>query len=443
MTTRFVAFGCWNENCCEPETAVYKVLNSIKEEQGMHGPFNFSLVLGDNYYPKKDKDSGNKLAKIDQLSDSFQLLTTSLFGDEAREAAGAAAGAARAAAAGAEEEARVEAPTGTSALEKVPEREKEIFLLLGNHDVEQTIEVNNPNQGCYVTIFEKTFAQAFNSFPTPNKIFFPPLELVMFKQFGTHTLIIMIDTNIYSGENLDCYSNFLNSTNREELQRLQLDTISDRLQGARFQNIIVCGHNPLIGFKNQLVKTDKTTGKSKPKGGLDICNSQLYELMLSLKSHGQYFYYLCADIHNFQQGIVTISKSSETSETSEMQISQYIVGIGGTHLDDDYDEAFNPSFSIKNQEKLKTGINTAEVQVSDSLLLHYHVLRHFSDYGYLIGEINDNDLLFHVTTIIEQSRGGKRSKRKSKRNGKSTKRNNKRTKRNNKRTKRNNKHSKK
>ena len=422
MTTRFVAFGCWNENCCDTSTPVYQVLNAIHHEADL----NFSLVLGDNYYPKKDKASSNKFANIDQLSESFQLLAKSLFGEAASEASLAASEEAREVSLAARE-ASLAVAREVSLAALPEEREgKEIFLLLGNHDVEQTFEVNNPSLGCYVTIFEKKFAEAFNRLSPKNKILFPPPELVMFKQIGTHTLIIMIDTNIYSGENLDCYSNLLTSTNVQELQELQATTISNHLsEKARLKNIIVCGHNPLIGFKNQSVKTDKTTGTSKVKGGLDICAPQLYELMLSLQTHGENFYYLCADIHNFQEGNVTIMRG----ESDQMQIHQYIVGIGGTELDADYDEGYNPGFSKENQTK-RSGILTADVEVMESLSLKYNIVGHFSEFGYLVGEIHENGLiefLPKIPSLLETSRGGKRrkrkSKRKSKRNGKRTKRN--------------------
>jgi len=430
--TRFVAFGCWNEDCCKPSTSVYKVLNAIKEEQDKTGPFNFSIVLGDNYYPDKKKVIINgkekkvKTTNINNLSESFQLLTTSLFGEGSVQAAASAAREASAQEEGVAEEEVAE--------EEEVIAEKEIFLLLGNHDVEKTIELTNQEPGCYVTLFEKTFAQAFNRESQQNKIHFPKSKLVMFKEIGTHTLIIMIDTNIYSGENLVCYS-YLGHGHTEEsikkLQESQLLQVHEILRERRFKNIIVCGHNPLIGFKNQVVK------EGKSKGGLDICSEELYKFMFSLKQNGENFYYLCADIHNYQQGDVTITDLiSEINE--EMLIHQYIVGIGGTELDDDYDEAYNPKFPEPNPQ---VNQRTLEATISVSGLLNfnlkYKIQEHFSEFGYLVVTIDDDnsDVSFQVKHVpIQQviaSLGGKHTKRRNKQ----TKRRNKQTKRRNKRTK--------
>ncbi len=50
--TKFVTFGCWNEDCCGEDTAVVRVLNKINDEDS---DASFFIVTGDNYYPKKDK----------------------------------------------------------------------------------------------------------------------------------------------------------------------------------------------------------------------------------------------------------------------------------------------------------------------------------------------------------------------------------------------------
>jgi hypothetical protein len=45
------------------------------------------------------------------------------------------------------------------------------------------------------------------------------------------------------------------------------------------------------------------------------------------------YYYLCSDLHLYQKGIIEVEVTSEEPK-STMTIQQYIVGTGGTKLDD-------------------------------------------------------------------------------------------------------------
>ena len=40
MAIKFITFGCWNENCCNPDTPVVKVLDAVSKERGI----NFFIV---------------------------------------------------------------------------------------------------------------------------------------------------------------------------------------------------------------------------------------------------------------------------------------------------------------------------------------------------------------------------------------------------------------
>jgi hypothetical protein len=346
MATKFITFGCWNENCCDTDTPVVKVLDAVSKEKEI----DFFIVNGDNYYPKKEDD--NKIINKDQLKDSFSMLKDKL--------------------------------------------SSHIYLLLGNHDVEQI------DDKCEITHFEKNFAQN-------NNISFPGPDLVMFKEVNKDTLIIMIDTNIYTGEDITCYGIIVPELQKlpeltelqklQELQERQKSVISNYLSyNKQFKNIIICGHNPLIGFKNQKIQEKVKSGKKeiKIKGGVDICNVELYSLLFDvIQPHGIKFYYLCADIHNYQRGVVTITKNGE-----KMNIEQYIVGIGGAHLDDDYNEKYNPTYSA-GEEKLKPYIkNSGIIYIKDGISLEYTISSHFSDYGYLIVEVNnENELSFEIKNL--------------------------------------------
>jgi len=355
--TKFVTFGCWNEDCCDKDTPVFKVLNKINNEDS---DANFFIVTGDNYYPKKDKKNGKKVTDKTQLSTSFRLLRKKLLRKE----------------------------------------DKELFLLLGNHDVEKTIQEGEGEReeeaNCYVTKREILFAETSLK---KKRINFPK-ELVMFKKIGEHTLIIMIDTNIYSGEDLTCYEwierreGEIMEDFRTKLQDLQQEKIVNILQKEKYKNIIVCGHNPLIGFKNQKVKDEN----GKIKGGIDTCHEKLYELLFSLQEHGESFYYLCADIHNYQRGTVIIRSGPGTEK---MEINQHIVGIGGTELDENYNEGYNPAF--KKKDDVQIGIVEASIQIG-KYNINYTIQEHFSEHGYLVVKIRDIDhsVIFEIKTIEEE-----------------------------------------
>ena len=46
------------------------------------------------------------------------------------------------------------------------------------------------------------------------------------------------------------------------------------------------------------------------------------------------YYYLCADLHLYQAGTIIITNTRDDTSKNKMLIHQYIVGTGGTKLDD-------------------------------------------------------------------------------------------------------------
>ena len=159
----FINFGCWNnmnnlkKNTENKESPVLiDIIDEIEKEQEI----DFFIINGDNYYKKKEKkdkkDKSEKKEKKDksetdidqsQLREGFELLKKMVKG-------------------------------------------RELYLLLGNHDIKYI------NGKCETSILEKEIA-------TTDEYNFPN-NLTMFKEID-NTLIIMIDTNIYDGENPQCY----------------------------------------------------------------------------------------------------------------------------------------------------------------------------------------------------------------------------------------------
>jgi hypothetical protein len=338
---KFITFGCWNKRGCVQDSPVRKVTDALTKNNDIE----FFIVNGDNYYQDKTKDT--KIVNNNDLLNGLKCLNRST--------------------------------------------ENDIFLLLGNHDLEIT------NTTCETLLLEKAFTEGVNSQAKREKIHIPT-ELVMFKEVG-NTLIIMIDSNLYADENPHCFKILQNNLKEEflampmesQLQFLkqqQQTTINNYLTDKTYKNLIVCAHHPLIGFKNQVVKKETKNGKlkEKVKGGLDIYNVEMYRLMLSLKSHGNKFYYMCADIHNYQEGMVSIEDNGE----SLMTFQQYIVGTGGADLDDDYNEKYSPYYGLENYTETNS-ILTTNIQIKEKLALTYSVKKHWSNNGFIIVSIDAGD----------------------------------------------------
>uniref|UniRef100_A0A6C0I957 Calcineurin-like phosphoesterase domain-containing protein n=1 Tax=viral metagenome TaxID=1070528 RepID=A0A6C0I957_9ZZZZ len=300
---RIINFGCWNQDATyttdeDKNPDFPRVIESIVEQNG-----NIIIVNGDNYYqPEENKE---KFVIPSQITAGLDILY--------------------------------------SATQKSTPPPEIIYLLTGNHDLEKTRPVSNTSSSepiCETILIEKRFADGKNiTLPT---------ELVMFKivdMGASKTLIIMIDTNMYADENLECYDELFtvkmtNTSSREsiiaELQQRQINVINEymRLNPGPYSNVICCGHHPLACFKKQ--KKVEKEGKIKIKGGFEAYSDAFYSLFWNnIKQFGNEitrYYYLCSDYHSYQEGTIIIDVGS-----SIMTIQQYIVGTGGTDLDEPYD----------------------------------------------------------------------------------------------------------
>ena len=120
------------------------------------------------------------------------------------------------------------------------------------------------------------------------------------------------------------------------------------------------------------------------------------------KNKGTRYHYLCADLHLYQEGVVTIDV---------MEINQYIVGTGGAELDDEI-----PDDWTKHHEK--NGVT-------------YDMKKNQRNFGYLECEYKSSKWNFKFVPVDVQGtpetktvdEGSRKSKSKSKRKRK-TKRNN-------------------
>jgi hypothetical protein len=299
---RLAIFGCWN-NKKEDYNILNKVMLSLQEYIVQNHP-QLLLVAGDNYYPLKSENESGKTKIIypQLLKDGFESLPKAI----------------------------------------------EIDMILGNHD----LETNDPiKQNLYVENVSEETKEKSNCEILEQEILLSqiperPINLVLYKSrmLVNGSLLIMFDTTIYTVESdeepnlLRCYNILLNRqgvsvSSLGELRDIQTRFIMERIQQskAEIRNLILVGHHPITGLKFSS-KKDKKTKEKKQKLSvlndiphfLDILDGIFDQLGESVK-----YYYLCADLHLYQKGIIT----NTISEGKTMIINQFIVGTGGTELD--------------------------------------------------------------------------------------------------------------
>jgi hypothetical protein len=318
------------------------------------------IINGDNYYKKKEKKDKKDKSEKKEKKEKKEKSETDI--DESQ---------------------LIE---GFELLKKMV-KSRELYLLLGNHDIKYI------NGKCETSILEKEIA-------TTDEYNFPN-NLTMFKEIG-NTLIIMIDTNIYDDENPTCYKDIFDKNKKiddeilfnevilneidenknntifeyinNKLKTYQSELINEKLNtGKTYTNIIVCGHHPLFGVKMK----DGNLKEQK-------LDKDIYELFFNIKESATNFYYLCSDIHNYQEGEVTININDHS-----MKIKQYIVGTGGTKLDID-------NISVLDYNR----------QILNNITLNYHINNHSSEYGYIIVNIKDDSITVNHKMISNNSKGG-------------------------------------
>jgi hypothetical protein len=119
-----------------------------------------------------------------------------------------------------------------------------------------------------------------------------------------------------------------------------------------------------------------------------------------------------------------------------MIINQYIVGTGGTELDDDYNGKYNPNFETEGPSK--DIINNAEYITEDDsdYRIEYNLLEHWYDFGYVVLDIDDNSIdvkpmkLRIMSSSVKKRKSKKmrgKTKTRGKTRGKKSKRKNKNT----------------
>jgi hypothetical protein len=143
------------------------------------------------------------------------------------------------------------------------------------------------------------------------------------------TLVLMIDTSMYednASKYIECYRIFLKDPSLEiaTLRARQLKDIGASLKkySREIKNLILIGHHPIIGVKYK-------DGGIKTEAEIPFFKDALREIYSLTKDVNHS--YLCADIHLYQKGDISIDMGGGDT----MNIEQHIVGTGGTKLDPD------------------------------------------------------------------------------------------------------------
>jgi len=322
---KFIQFGCWNNlntkkgksiGCLENVTDLLDEYLSSQEKKP-----NFLVISGDNYYPDKQKDesdgSKKKFIFQEKLMKGFSLLPDKL----------------------------------------------QIHMILGNHDLETTFK--KPN--LFIDNLESPEQKDCKILQLEIQAKKPNVEYDFFKDImlKNGTLLLMIDTSIYdvdSDKYLPCYNVFFQQasitdihqpfTSIEELRDYQSQQIMGAIEkhSGIVEHIIIVGHHPIVQLKS---KDDTVQFTSDISFSFKPVLQSIYE-----RTRGVNYYYLCSDLHLFQQGKIELNFDS----LGTMAIQQYIVGTGGTKLDDPlpqpYTETTHEQYGIKyilEEEKAQCG----------------------------------------------------------------------------------------
>jgi hypothetical protein len=348
-TNRIVSFGCWNQLQTDEGASLKntQVMATLKRRQ-----VDMVLVSGDNYYPVKKKVDGEKVKTIvlDNLIEGFNNL-------------------------------------------KAATRETPVFMNFGNHDVVKNGKMGGASdQEC--TILNEEMRQATGNIH---------LKMNHCIMYGDHTLVLMLDTTIYSSKKEfekdfnDCYTQISGYTEnlQKRLQDDQYAFVQESLEAFNGQNIIIVGHYPIIYMKTKSSKMVKKLESS----------AEFTDLLMLLPSDKSLFY-LCADYHLYEEGHIQISDGAGKT----IQIHQFITGTGGTELNNVESKPHTFSESQVSKSKKK------DYTFSYELLTTEH--RH----GFIEGKYN-GEWVFNFIVISRKLTPSSRSLRRFTRNSASFKNN--------------------
>lgn len=281
-SNNFIHFGCWNKGGCSGDTLsekdrnnLTKLMNtldiSIKKEQPL-----FLSICGDNYYPQKVKlktGDKKKILNIEDLVSGFDCLPKHI----------------------------------------------DIYMTYGNHDLETDLYINDIQEHiCTLTSTEIEIVSNSNIH----------LNLNQTADFGDNTKVLFLETTIWDPDENEQYEQcyrYIDDDKYKNIIEVKEDQlsfirefVSDVNSNDKIKNIIIVGHHPLALFKEK-------KGEMRFFILNEEFNTLLYDEIYTKCNPNIMYYYLCADLHQYQPGTIIINGT--------MLIDQYIVGTGGAELD--------------------------------------------------------------------------------------------------------------
>ena len=377
MSKKFIHFGCWNQGLCDKgnkKNPISRVMNQLDQTLKSSQPkFDFIVVAGDNYYPdkpKKEKDTKESKKEKDTKESKKEKVK----GDKIK---------------------IINNQNLSSGFDCLP-KNIEINIILGNHDLETTNvndklyleNTDNPEKGDCAIIQREMALVASQRMDNMS------LDLYKYKWLGENTLVLMIDTSMYDFRDsaffIPCYNqlngkqNTIDSLHAEQIEFVQR-TIEANI--ARIKNLIIIGHHPITGYKN---KNGIILIPSFPKF-IDL----LWSVHIQLIDLNVNYYYLCADLHAYQLGTISIKAKAHPHETDvvnrEMKIKQYIVGTGGTELDASPFFTGNP---LPDKEKNAYALADVDFTVNYAMTPHEIDLSASEKFGFLACELVKDKMKF-------------------------------------------------
>jgi len=388
---KFIQFGCWNEYSCDKNMPERNPVSMVMNKLNSMAPnVDFIIVSGDNYYPGKDvqkikagetyngvvlkEDIKIKKKKIDRndIVSGFNCLPSSV----------------------------------------------EVNIILGNHDlVSQKDNVYKLEDGEYEPEGACTILKTEQSISTTNNL---NLSYYMSKyDDSTKTLIIMMDTSMYStddvSEFLSCYKYLIDREDSlsddeyiQKIRQTQYEKIVADLtrHSGEIKNLIISGHHPISGYKLKL-------GENKDKfvilgDDLEPFINVLTSIYSKIGGDAVNYYYLCADLHMYQQGTVKL----QVDDINQMTINQYIVGTGGTTLDPN---PFSEEYKAIKKNRLDV-INVPIISGKHRFIMSdedISISNANYGHGFILCEIGDVPQFSFV--LIKTVSGGRKTKRRRRR----------------------------
>jgi hypothetical protein len=229
------------------------------------------------------------------------------------------------------------------------------------------------------------------------------------------TLILMLDTTIYSQQEeidengyMECYNIFLQAKHPKsdgpytiaELRDRQCREIIIQLEHYTYDNLILIGHHPILTVKSKKESKIDASGKVIKEWTIqhteDIPEFKEFFKLIAPQIKTDRIYYLCADLHLYQHGLVTI-----TTGGKDFIINQYVAGTGGTELDDEYKHKDGANMDILD-------LQMPFVEDSSDYRVKYQMIDYKKECGFLVCHLK-NGIRFDFISV--KSKGGQKRTR--------------------------------